>query len=165
MSDTLPSFRPEKYIWLRAQASLDLADIDEAIQEMGVLIQEAGECSALANELRELAKDELEQQKSIVADYLRKEPYKDKQRSESMIDSQIPIYPDYINAQTKLSNARRDASLWATVVEALRAKSMQIRVAADLLNSGFLTSDFIRDKRRRAIRQANPEIKDANISA
>ena len=156
ISQVVPTFNPEKYKWLRAKTSLDLMDIDEAVMQMGVLLQEAGECCALANEIRESAKDDLERAKAQIAEYLRGEPYKDKQRSESMIDSQIPTYQDYKDVQARLSIARSDAALWATVVEALRAKSMQIRVAADLLNSGFLTNDYVRNKRRKEIRQATP---------
>lgn len=153
----VPHFQPEKYVWLRSQTSLDLMEMDEAVMQMGVLIQEAGEYCALANERRETAKDELEQVKAQVAEYLRGQDYKGKQRSESMIESQLPTYPDCVNSQLKLSAARQDAALWASVVEALRAKSMQIRVAADLLNSGFLTADHIRNHRRRQIREAMPK--------
>ena len=35
---TIPTFRSEKYCWLRQQATLDLMDIDEAVMQMGVLI-------------------------------------------------------------------------------------------------------------------------------
>lgn len=154
--DIIPSFRSEKYKWLRSQVSLDLMEIDEAVMQMGVLIQEAGECCALANEIRELARDNFERVKANIGEYLRDIEFKGKLRSESMITAQAPTYPDYITAQAQVSCARRDASLWATVVEALRAKSMQIRVAADLLNSGFITSDFIRQKRRKQIREALP---------
>src|SRR5271157_4364096 len=100
-NDCLPSFRPEKYRWLRAQISLDLMEMDEAVMQKSVLIQEAGECCALANEIRESAKDELEQMKAQVAEYLRGQEYKGKQRSESMIDSQLPTYPQCVNAQAK----------------------------------------------------------------
>ena len=153
MEESVPGFRSEKYQWLRKQVALDLSDMDEEVMRIPVLLQEAGECVALANENRETAKDELELVKAQIAEYLRGEPYKEKQRSESMIDSQIPTYQNYKDAQAKLSEARRDSALWITVMEALRTKSMQIRVAADLLNSGFLTADHIMNKRRRAIRE------------
>ena len=156
-NDSIPAFRSEKYQWLRSQASLDLMEIDEAVMQMGVLIQEAGECCALANEIRETEKDNLERVKARVAEYLRGEPYNGKHRSESMIDSQLPAYQEYKDAQARLSTARKDAALWATVIEALRAKSMQIRVAADLLNSGFLQKDYIIARRRKEIRTAGPK--------
>jgi len=157
IAEGVPSFQSEKYVWLRAHCSLDLMEMDEAVMQMGVLIQEAGEYCALANERRESAKDELEQVKAQVAEYLRGQEYKGKQRSESMIESQLPTYPDCVNSQLKLSAARRDAALWASVVEALRAKSMQIRVAADLINSGFLTQDHIISRRRKQVREAMPK--------
>lgn len=151
---TNPTFRPDRYEWLKYQAALDLTDIDEELMRIAVLIQEAGECSALANEIRETAKDDVEQAKAHVAGELREIPYKNKQRSESMIDTEIPLNEGYRNSLRQLSQARMDAALWATVVEALRVKSMQIRTAADLLTSGFITTDYIRDKRRREIREA-----------
>lgn len=156
-SNSIPTFRSDKFSWLKTQLSLDLMDMDEEVMRMGVLLQEAGEAVALANEIRDSTKDDLERVKAQVGEYLRNEPYKDKQRSESMIDSQIPTYQDYKDAQIKLGSARLDAALWATVMEALRTKSMQIRVAADLLNSGFLQKDHIIAKRRREIRTAVPQ--------
>jgi hypothetical protein len=148
------TFKPEKYLWLRSRLQLDLMDVDTQVMELPVFIQEAGEIVAQANELREAAKDDLERTKAGVAQTLRQELEPNgKVKSESKIESQIPLQADYIAKLEQLSIARLDAALWASIVDALRAKSMAVRVAADLLNSGFLTPDYIRNKRRREIRE------------
>lgn len=134
---------------------MDLIDIDEELIRMPVLIQDAGESCAIANELRESAKEEFERMKAHIAQQVREAPTTGKARSETMIESQLPLYEPYKLKQTELGQARLDAALWMTIIEALRAKSMAMRVAADLLNSGFITSDHVRNKRRREIREVS----------
>lgn len=151
--DIKPTFRTSKYEWLRSHAQLDLMDMDEQVMQMPVLLQEAGECTALANEIRERAKDTLKHTAASLAHALREDKSNGK-RSESTIEASVPIYPEYINKLTELSTARLDASLWEALTDALRSKSMAIRVAADMLTSGWITADYIRNKRRREIREA-----------
>jgi hypothetical protein len=152
-SDLVPSFRTEKYLWFRSKRRLELLDIDEELIEIPVLVQDAGECVAIANELRDSAKEEFDRTKANIAQQLRIVPGDNgKARSESTIDSQLPLYDLYKTSQNKLSQARLDAALWSSMQEAMRTKSSQIRVAADLLSNGFLTTDYVRTKRRREIR-------------
>ena len=154
--DIYPSFRTEKYLWFRSKLEVDLIDIDEDLMQIPVLIQDAGEACAMASELRERAKEGLETTRAQVAQHLRESPVTagSRARSETQIESQLPLFEPYVTAKNALSQARLDASLWTTMVEALRSKSAMIRVSADLLNSGFITPDFVRNKRRKEIRDA-----------
>jgi hypothetical protein len=155
--DSSPEFRTSKYEWLRSKIPMDLADLDQEVIELPVLIQEAGECVSIANELRDRSRDEFERLKASIGQQLRDDLLPNgKIRSESMIEAQIPCYAQYKVAQDALGKARLDAALWSTITDALRTKSMNIRVVADLMNSGFITSDYIRTSRRRAIREAVP---------
>jgi len=151
-----PSFRADRYSWFQAKLGVDLMQIDEDIIQLPALIQDAGECAAIANEIREKAKEDFEHAKASIAQSLR-EHTQGKKPSETMIESQLPLFELYKNKLTSLSQSRLDSALWATMVEALRSKSAMIRVSADLLNSGLLTTDYIRNKRRSEIR--NVEVK------
>jgi len=148
-----PTFKKERYEWLRTKTALDLFEIDNEVIEMSVLLQEAGEYTSVANETRDRAKEELQATVAAISHGLREDKTAGK-RSESAIESLIPIMPGYAEKLQALDTARLDASLWASLTDALRSKSMAIRVAADLLNSGWLTVDYIRNKRRKEIREA-----------
>lgn len=150
----LPVFRPEKYKWLRVQLHLDLLNLDEEIMKIPVLLEEAGECTALAIEIRETAKEELERVAAEVAGQLRIPDDKGKSRSETMIASMMPVEHEYLDAQESLRTARLDAGLWMSMTEAIRTKSSALRVTADLVSAGFMTGSSILQNRRREIRNA-----------
>jgi hypothetical protein len=155
-NDICPHFKAEKYLWFRAKLEIDMMDIDEEIIVMGALVQDCGECCATANENRERAKEHLDVTKAQVSQHLRESPVTAgaTRRSETQIESQLALFQPFVDAREALSRARLDAALWTTMVEGLRAKLAMIRVSADLLNSGFITPDFIRNKRRKQIREA-----------
>lgn len=152
-----PKFRADKYRWLKARVKLDLLSVDEELSELPVIIQEACECTAMANEIRESTKDEFEITCAQIADDLRSKPdEKGKFPSETAVGSQIPLSPLYKEGAASLSEARLDASLWASVTEALRTKSSALRVSADLITAGYLTTNYLMEKRRDEIRRVAP---------
>lgn len=156
--DAIPSFRSQKYVWIRSKTRLDLLDIDTALSEIPVLVQEAGECTSIAIEIREQMKVELNVVEAQIAHELRSTVLESgKRRTDTAVASQIPLDENYKKKEAELSEARLDAALWQSLTEAVRTKSAAIRVAADLLNSGFLTSDHILDKRRKEIRNVKQE--------
>ena len=154
----VPSYRPHDYVWLKRRLSLDLMNIDDDIMEIPSLIQQAGELTATAIEIRETAKEDYDRAKAQAAELLRNttDP-KGKQRSETAIQSQLGLSPQVEQRGKELSSCRLDAALWQSLTEALRSKNSAIRVVADLLNSGFLTSSSIIEKRRRDIRNVKVE--------
>jgi hypothetical protein len=154
-SEVIPTYKTELYKKLRRKLPLDLLGISEDVQEIAQLIQMAGEISATANEIREATKEDLERTISQEAEKLRLIPTpKGKDRSESMIASQVQLSDLVAEKKKDLGEARLDAALWNTLVDGLRSKSAMIRVTADLLNSGYLTSSSILEKRREDIRNA-----------
>jgi len=154
-----PTFRTERYIWLKAKVKIDLLSIDEELEEIPTLIQETGECVSIAMELRELAKEDLEVARAIAATRLRLVPKADgKSRSEAQIESEIPADKGYQDQLGTVSIARLDAALWQTLMEAFRSKSSVIRTTADLITAGYLTSDYIMSKRRAEIRRVKPKV-------
>lgn len=157
--ETHPSFRPEKYLWLKRQVSLDMMRIDEELMEIPVLIQEAGENVALAMEIREAAKSDLEVEAAKQAANLRNIKLESgKPPSETAVDKMVPLTPEYEQKLTILSQARLDAGLWQSIMEALRTKSSAIRTVADLVAAGWLSRDHIIQNRRREIRNAQPSV-------
>lgn len=155
MADTIePTFETERYRRLKQKSRLDLMDIDSELEELSFLVQEASEYAAKANEIREQAKDNLEISEAEIADALRQEPQANgKPPSESMVESKIPLSNVYIIKKAELSRARLDAALWQSQVDALRTKSSSIRAAADLITSGYMTTNYITDKRRKELRK------------
>jgi len=149
----VPSYKPHEYIWLKRRVGLDIPSIDDEVMEIPSLIQQAGELTSTAIEIRELAKEDYERAKAHAAETLRNtsDP-KGKQRSETAIQSQLILSPEVEQRGKELSASRLDAALWQSLTEALRSKNSAIRVVADLLNSGYLTSSSITEKRRRDIR-------------
>ena len=156
----VPVYKPHEYIWLKRRLALDLPNIDDDIMEIPSLIQQAGELTSTAIEIRETAKEDYERAKAHAAEILRNtsDP-KGKQRSETAIQSQVVLSPEVEQRGKELSTCRLDAALWQSLTEALRSKNSAIRVVADLLNSGFLTSSSIMEKRRREIRNVKVEVK------
>jgi hypothetical protein len=156
--ETEPSFLPEKYRFLKKKAEVDLLYVDEDLQEIAVLVQDAGECVALANEIRDAAKRDLELVEAEEAARLRGIPTANgKPPSEYALPSMIPLCQTVQDAINALGEARLDASLWATVVNALMTKSSAIRTAADLITCGFLTTDYLKNNHRKAIRNVQVE--------
>lgn len=148
----IPNFNSEKYIWLRNHLELDLLNIDDELVKISVLVQEASENTALAIEIRESAKEDLERVSAELSAYLRLPDDKGKVKSETQISSLIPMEEGYKQALLSLSEARLDAGLWMGITDAFRTKSSAIRVTTDLIVAGYLTSNSIVDKRHREMR-------------
>lgn len=149
----VPDFRPEQYQFLRNQLGLDLLSLDDEVTRIPVLLQEAAEITAIAVEIREQAKEDLDRVCAEIGNYLRIPDDKGKMRSETQIGSMLAAEKDYIKATEELRQARLDAALWQALTEGLRVKSSAIKTAVDLIVSGWITSDSIVAKRRKDMRQ------------
>jgi hypothetical protein len=157
MSDVAPAFLQERYLFLKSQLPLDLLAIDESLERIAVLIQDAGECMAQANEIRDSAKENYTIVSAKIQANLRGQTLAGgKERSEARISSEFMVDPEYQTALTMYQDARLDAALWETVYNGLQTKSYSLRVAADAISSGFLTNNYLMDKRRAEIRGAKP---------
>lgn len=148
-----PTFETERYRWLKVRVPIDFLSLDEEVSQMSTLIQMAGEITAQVIEDRDSAKELLAQVKSEVASRLRSIPDANgKYRSESTITSEIESQPEYKEQQELLSKIRLDAALWISLTESLRTKAASLRTSAELIQSGFITRDYILDKRRTELR-------------
>lgn len=155
----VPNYAPTKYLWLRRRIALDLLAIDEELQEIGVLIQESGEHVAFCMETRDAAKDELARTEAQAAARLRLTAGPDgKFPSDTKIVTMIPLDEQVQAMQAVYGAAKLDCALWSNISDALRTKSSSMRAAADLVQAGFISQDYIMNKRRSDIRQASSRV-------
>jgi hypothetical protein len=148
-----PVYERERYIRLRSRTRVDLLRIDEDISEMSFLIQEAGECACAAVDAKDAVKDEVEKIRAVVASELRSQPVeygegKTKERSEERVKAEVPLDSRVQEIQELYGKAKLDAGLWMNLVDSLRSKDSSLRTAAEYIKSGFLTTNYILDKRR-----------------
>ena len=151
-----PKFQDQKYRFLRTQLTTDLLNIDEEVSRIAVVIGDAGECAALATEIFETAKVNLEEVEARVAYDLRETPFNGKQRSETQVKAEIPLDDRTKKAQSELSEARLDCNLWKSLVDALRKKADALDNVGYLVHAGYLTHDFIRSRGRETLRENRP---------
>lgn len=154
-----PQLNGEKYRWLKGQLKPDLLDLDEEISRISVLVQEANENSAMANEIRDAAKEGLSVQTARAAARLRGEPLSSgKTRSEAQIESELPLCPEHQKALEEYGNARLDAALWMSMVQGYSTKAYSLSTAAELIKMGYITKDAIIEKRRKDIRNVSAPV-------
>jgi len=154
----VPSFKRDKYLFFRSRRNVDLLSLDEEVSEIASLVQDVAECTAQAVEIREAAKDELEKTKATLAEKLRRVKVEDgekgrREKSETTIASQILLDPLLEEKQIALAEARYDAALWSSLVEAMRTKYGAIKVVAELMALGYTTQSHILAKRREELRK------------
>ena len=152
MEKITPTFMEDRYSWIRSRIPLDLLTLDEALEELPSLIQEAGELTSAAIEIREVARQELSLIESQIAERLRNSTSGSRPASETTIQSKIPLDSEYQEAQKSLGTSRLDAALWGNLVESLRKKDSSIRTSSELMISGWISKDFVLERRRREIR-------------
>lgn len=151
---SVPKLGEKRYIALKMKLPLDLMLVDEELSEISVYIQEAGEFCATANETRDAAKQFVDQVEAEVSDKMRRTPDENgKTPSEANIKARLPLAVALQDAQQVLNQAELEANLWRNLQDALRTKSHSIRAAADLVQAGFITQDYIRSKRREEVGQ------------
>ena len=134
--------------------------IDDELCEVTSLLQEAGESAALAQEIRDSAEEELKLVEAQVADRFRNAPLgtTGKFPSETAVISKIPLAPEVQEKLQLLSVARLDATLWEKLMKALDQKAYSINTAARLIESGYISRDYIVQKRREEIRGAKVKV-------
>lgn len=156
MNDTTPIFRKEEYKWLSRRTSIDLLNLDQELEEHAEMLRQCGECTALAIEIFNRAKEGLQHVVAVVANKYRTEPNNGKAPSETTIESKIPLHDDHQQAVKELQEARLDAELWKNLMSAIEAKGYDLRSGGDLITKGYITRDHLTSRRQRAIRTGTP---------
>jgi len=161
-----PKLLQEKYDWLKRYLKTDMLCLDEELERMPVLMQEASEASAVVNEINDAEKE----RRSIIyaqacARLRDSAPAGSKAPSEAQVASAAQLDPEYLAQLEIHQNARLDAALWTAMVDSMRTKAYSLQTAGGLINSGFITKDYIRDRRREEIRAATPPINRAAFNA
>ena len=153
-----PKFNSERYIWLQNQLQTDLLALDEEVSRIGLLVKDANENAAIAAEFRDSEKDRLSVVRAKVMSVSRETLRPDgKAKSETQIDAELPLSPDYQKAQTEYADARLDAALWASMSQGYSTKAFSLTQAVTLIQIGYITQDSIIAKRRDGMRKAAPQ--------
>lgn len=153
-----PTFRTDRYLFIKRRLDLDLSDLDIEVAEMPALMQDCGECTAIANEIKDAAKEELERVEAETAEELRRTVTAGgKPPSESSIESRLPTFKQVQDALAIFQIARLDAVLWQSLMSALQSKSYSLGNIATLVSAGFTTRDHLIERRRQQINRVRQE--------
>jgi hypothetical protein len=155
--DNIPTLYPDKYNWLKSKLEIDFLNIDEEIEQVQVLLQEACECAAIANEIRDTDKE----QKEVVfarecAAARARLDTGGKSPTDARVGNEALLSEVYQEQCARFRQSRADAALWATVVTGLSTKSYSLGNAEGLIKSGYINQETISARRRERIRAAAP---------
>jgi hypothetical protein len=135
----------EEYRRLRGKLTINPMQLDQEWIEMPQLVQDATEYAMSAVQMRDSAKSILAFREAEAANTLRNrmvvsgkggEP---KQRTESQINSEVPLDDAVQQAQADFIDCKYDADLWMGLVDSLREKSRALKTMSELMVTGFLT--------------------------
>lgn len=135
---------------LRNALTVDPNALDDDLINIAMQQMEIAEYTA------EAAKKENEmdfQNDQVIADVSAKLRESDNKMSEARIKSELHLYDEVLSANTELVEAKFDHARWKGLADAIRTKSSSIRAIADLISSGYMTSNTIRTDRRELIHQ------------
>jgi hypothetical protein len=153
-----PKLNAERYRWIKQQLGTDLLNLDEEVSRIGQLVQDVGENAALANELRDAAKENLEVVSAREISILRNDVKPgDKAKTDTKVWEEVRLVPAHAEAQALLGDARLDSALWKSLENAVDRKSYSLQSAVSLITAGYLTMDTILAKRRKDIRNVRPQ--------
>ena len=151
-----PKFMTARYRELKVKCYVDILLIDEELQQVPVLVQDAGEFAALAIEIRDTAKDALDLSRASLSNGVRiQSSGMTKAPSDQRVEDEVLTQDPYQRALAEYQQARLDARLWQNLANSLDKKSFALNMVGQLIISGFLTRDNITNKRRKEIRGVN----------
>jgi hypothetical protein len=154
----IPKLNGERYLWLQSQLQTDLLALDEEVARIGMLVKDANENAAIAAEFRDSEKERLAVVRARVTSASRETLRPDgKAKTETQIEAELPLSPEYQKAQAEYSDARLDAALWASMASGFSTKAFSLTQAVTLIQMGYITQDSIIAKRREGMRKAAPQ--------
>ena len=130
--------------------TIDTNMLDDALINMPMDQMEIAEHTAAASAERDRAKFELEQVTAMCASRMRGE---DPKISQTRVESELPLFDEITDAEKMYNDAKYTYNLWTGLADACRTKMSAIRVIADLIAAGYMTSNTIRQDRREVIHQ------------
>jgi hypothetical protein len=149
MMDIEPKLNVERYRWIKSQLGTDLLNLDEEVSRIGHLVQDVGENTAFAMELRDTAKENLTLVTAKESSKVLHDP--NKPSSDTKIWYEVCQTEAYQKAQADYSEARLDSAIWDSLRNAVDQKSYSMKSAVSLITAGYLTMDSIVSKRQREI--------------
>jgi hypothetical protein len=125
-----PSYQPKQYYNFREKLRVDPMRLGEEIMELSSLLMDVGEHVAVVIAMRDIASNELKEETSRAASYIRST---EKAPSESKIASLLSSHRSVMNANIRLEEAKRNVALWSALMDSARAKQSSLKVVYPLL--------------------------------
>lgn len=155
----------EAYNRLRGRLALNPMALDEELQEMPQLVQEAAEMCANATLMRDNCKNRLDFELARVGARLREVPVSDdgkapKARTEGAIAEQRLQDDGVQEILSELEDCKYDLALWSGIFDGLKEKSNSLKHIAQLTISGFLTPAEVYRNRREAMAETRKPLSD-----
>ena len=140
---------------LRNKLGIDLLNLDQELMEMPVLVQDAAEQAALANDEERAARHNFDLVQSEAARKLRSIPEGSDKKppSEEKLKSLLPLEEDVANARIAYDAAQTTSAVANALVSSLREKARMLQKISDLIIAGYITKNFAVDNSRQAIRR------------
>lgn len=154
MSEKMDDRLQQRYDNLSRRLRIDMADVDNELVDMPMLVQEAAELATDANDVENLAHLDYDVARAEYGQRLRLE---NDRISEARIESSMPLDPIVVQARVGYERAKIDSALCAALVSALRTKSSLLQKAADMMLAGWITPNAAYERRRAEINQARPQ--------
>jgi len=146
---------------LSRYVGLDLLDMEEMFMRTPRIHQQAGELAVQAEQIKAIAKHNLELAIATAAAELREVPVDGPRGrgtpSEARIDSMVVLDEKVRQAQEALIAATAEAGVCTVLYRTLGEQSRLLAKAADMVTSGYLNPVDLHNQRRAEYRRARAE--------
>lgn len=144
----------QEYTYYRSRLAIDRNYLDDALINLPMDQMEVAEYTAAASAARDQAETAYDNVVATVSDYMRRDvPAGGKEPSEASIKAQLPLFDEIKTAKDDMITADYEYSLWKALADAMRTKGTSIRVIADLVAAGYITTDTLYQQNREAMHQ------------
>jgi hypothetical protein len=147
----------ERYDRLKQYLGIDMLDLEHSFMVTPRVLEDVGELAALADQIKNIAKHQLDIAMSTAANRIR-EPWVASNTAQTRIDSElrimVPLAPEVIEARDKFNRTIYEAECCASLFTSLKEQSRLLGKAADLLTTGFIKPSALSDRRREEYRRS-----------
>lgn len=137
----------KRYDELTQKLLISLLEIDKELMHGAQLVQQCAELSADANSQEQEAKLTLDIVTAEASARLRIHEEGKKARSETQIQSELPLEEDVQAARMEYDTAKHLASICSSLVGSMREKARLIGKACDMTVAGYITPSSYQPRR------------------
>lgn len=142
----------QEYLYYRGRLVIDRNYLDDALINMPMDQMEVAEYTAGASAARDQAETAHDQVVAEVSDHMRRDvPAGGKEPSEASIKAQLPLFDEIKESKAVMATAEYEYALWKSLADAMRTKASSIRVIADLVAAGYISTETLYQQNRDAM--------------